>query len=127
MILLDTNVFVALVNKSDALHSRARQAIIELQEPIYLHEHVYIETLTVLATKYGMLAVEKFVSFVAQGQVVLFLPSNASDLSSITSLFRTRSAGKLSFVDATLLYWSRSYNVLTFDKELARAIKRQRR
>jgi len=125
MILPDTNVFVALLSKDDSLHERARQAIIELQEPIYLHEYVYTETLTVLATKYGMLAVEKFVSFVAQGQVVHFLPSDTSHLSPITSLFRTHSLGKLSFVDITLLYFAHSYAVLTFDKELARAIKRQ--
>jgi len=125
MIYLDTSVLVALIAQDDSLHTRAVKTIEKLSGTFCLHEYVYIETLSVLATRYGMYATEKFLSYLTQGQALEFCYAENFNLKDITLLFREQSNGKLSFVDATLLYLSTDHDIVTFDKALAMAIKKR--
>ncbi len=130
MILLDTNVFVGAIAQDDGLHEKAENALASVTEPILLHEYVYIETLSVLATRHGMDEVAKFLSLVTE-QIsrggIEFALSDPEQLRRMTMLFIEQSKGVLSFTDVAILYLSQYYEAMTFDKDLARSIEKQKK
>lgn len=72
MIIADTGFFVALGNKTDRLHSRARDLVFSLQEPLTTTYPVITETSYLLLQKAGNKAQCQFLNKVAQGAVTIF-------------------------------------------------------
>jgi predicted nucleic acid-binding protein len=123
MVILDTNVWVAALNVEDSLHEKA-QKIFELckQEVLGLPEYVYVETVQVLHRRAGVALSKQFVFMINDTKGVEILDTDAELRKNIDTLY-IESSNTLSFTDCSLLYLSKTYQVITFDKQLDNKIK----
>lgn len=121
-IIFDSNIWIGYFHDKDSLHNEAGK-IVESRSVVYVPEYVVLESVTVIKAR----ASEKLANFCLD---VFLHTSNirvipSGDLFSKTiSLFQTLNDKHLSFVDMSLLALSRDYEVKTFDKKLASAIKK---
>lgn len=123
MTILDTSVWIALFHKEDSQHKKALALTTKLKE-IVVPEYVILEVCTVLRAKAGGGVAEQFLEYALNSDNVTVLYSDSKLFGGTTKLFQHTHSKKLSFVDTALLYLSRTHDVVTFDKELARAIER---
>ncbi len=123
MIILDTNVWIAYLNESDSLHRKAAILFSNISEQIIIPEYVLVEASNILAVRQSHAGAVNFLQLALENKEANILPSNPDFLSEITKFFCSHDWRGLSFVGSTLLYLSQTYTVLTFDKQLARAIK----
>ena len=122
--LVDTNVFVAAFNGSDALHSRAVKALAAIERPYILHEYVALETATVLMMRVSKAAADIFIQGALHNAEFRLVLSSETGFQRTAKTF-VLNRSKLSFTDTALLALSSDYDVLTFDEALNRAIKRK--
>ncbi len=121
-IIFDSNIWIGYFNDKDSLHDEAT-TIVESRNIVYVPEYIVLELVTVIKAR----ASEKLANFYLD---VLLHTNNiriisSGDLFSKTiSVFQTLNDKHLSFVDMSLLALSRDYEVKTFDKKLASAIKK---
>ena len=125
-IIFDTNIWVALFNQDDSSHSRARVFFetIANDQTIVLPEQVLVEVVTVLTRKSGKAFADRFVREVRNNLDVEFIFSDALFLSNTLDYFLAHVAAKLSFVDISLLMLAKTFQVVTFDQTLNRAIEK---
>ena len=121
-IIFDSNIWIGYFHDKDGLHTEATK-IVESRKTVYVPEYVLLESVTVIKAR----ASEKMAKFCLDVFLhtanVLIIPSG--DLFTKTiSLFQTLNDKHLSFVDMSLLALSRDYEVKTFDKKLAAAIRK---
>ena len=64
-----------------------------------------------------------FIDHMARSENVVIFYSSENECNRIIAFFRFNQFRHLSFIDMALLYFSQSYEVLTFDKHLDRAIR----
>src|SRR3989344_5333982 len=122
--LIDSSVLVAYFNDEDALHGRARELLPSVARPLCIYEYVVLETATVLMTRASKSLADSFIRVVfGNADFQLIFSSEISFVVTTETFLASRS--RLSFTDAALLALSREYDVVTFDKALERAIKRQ--
>ncbi|MBI2098620.1 MAG: type II toxin-antitoxin system VapC family toxin [Candidatus Wildermuthbacteria bacterium] len=123
MIVLDSNVWIALFDKDDSLHGRAQRAIGGLKERVALPEYVILEVTTVLAQKAGKSFADSFLQKVYANRDIQIIVSSGQFLDELVSFYLSSSTKNLSFVDYALLFLSRRMKILTFDKNLEKALK----
>ena len=123
MIVLDSNVWIALFDKDDSLHARAQRAVGELKERVALPEYVILEVTTVLAQKAGKLFADSFLQKVYANRDIQIIVSSGQFLDELVLFYLSSNAKNLSFVDYALLLLSRRMRVLTFDKNLEKTLK----
>ncbi len=126
MIVLDSNIWIALFNESDASHARAEELARDFSFPLLLPEHVLVEVVTVLGRKVGKQVADTFLHRVRDNQNIEILFSNVDFLVSVVSRFLDRRSMSLSFVDVYLLELAHTFDVVTFDRALEWAITRER-
>ena len=125
--LLDSNVWIARLNREDSQHAKAAAVFEEMKEQervIILPEYVIVEVCTIVAMRSGKVAVGNFLRTARDNALVTILPSSPPFLEQVMDLFVERKDKHLSFVDVSLLVLSRSYTVLTFDRTLEKEIKK---
>lgn len=125
MLILDSNVWIAYLNKDDSLHPKAQktlQPIIEKDQQIILPEYIILEICSILLIKVNKLSADNFLNFVLNNQNIKILYSDVVFFTKLVSFFKNQTSKQLSFVDIALLYLSKSYPVITFDKKLEKAI-----
>ena len=123
-IILDSNIWIGYFNKDDVHHSSSVKLISTLSTSnVYVTEYVVIESLSVLkmrkSEKVAMLCLDVF-----QHTHTIHVVPSGDIFKKTINLFQTLSDKHLSFVDMSLLSLSRDYEVKTFDKKLASAIKK---
>ncbi len=122
-IIVDTNIWVALFNEHDSDHKRVVKYIDLLGEEQIMPDLIFYETLTVLRNKSeDNDPLETFIEFTTKAQLVtirLFYENN----SDILTLFINEHKDGLSYIDTLLLFLSKEYHILTFDKKLKKRIK----
>ena len=123
MTVLDSNVWIALLDKDDSLHPRAQRIVNELKDTIALPEYVILEVTTVLSQKAGKLFADSFLQKVCANRDIQIIASSKQFLDEVIEFYLSQSKGKLSFVDYALLYLSRRMKILTFDSDLEKALK----
>jgi predicted nucleic acid-binding protein len=121
-IIPDSNIWIGYFHKEDSLHKKSLK-IIEGMNIVYVPEYVLLESVSILKMK----ATNKLANFCLDvflhTATIHVIPSG--DLFTKTiALFQTLNDKHLSFVDTSLLALSREYEVKTFDKKLATAIKK---
>ena len=126
MMIIDSSVWIALYNKADNQHAKA-MSISATFANVALPEYVFLETCTLLLAKAGRDVAELFLAYALDSADVTVLHSSPEFFQATTSLFRHLTNKNLSFVDVSLLVLSESYEVITFDKALARAIAARKR
>jgi len=125
MMVLDSNVWIALYNESDSQHQRALRLSASFSN-VAISEYVLLETCTLLLTKAGPAAAEKFLAYSLDSADVTILYSSPDFFHETAHFFRRLKNKKLSFVDVSLLMLSESHKVVTFDRALVNAIKARR-
>ncbi|MBI2634137.1 PIN domain-containing protein [Candidatus Peregrinibacteria bacterium] len=121
MIMIDTSIWIALLDKTDNCH---RQAISALNGIYYrdigICDQIYGETLTVLRNKLHEQKCYEFYKFINDQGVNTMLSDRHVLMLSMHYFFLYR---KLSFVDCLLMATAKLNNaeLLTFDKSLKKA------
>jgi len=123
MIILDSNVWIALFHKEDTLQAKAHNLLENISSKILLPEYVLLEVCSVLKRLKRKQAANQFLDYVLDNRDIDCFHTSPSLLEETIKLFRTRSQDDLSFIDVSLLSLSRFHTIHTFDKKLASAIK----
>lgn len=122
MMILDSNVWIALYLEEDSQHKKALKLAPSFRH-VAIPEYVILETCTILLVKAGENASEKFLDYVFDNREVTVLFSTREFFQETIRVFRGENGKKLSAIDASLLYLSGEHEVITFDKDLEKAIK----
>jgi predicted nucleic acid-binding protein len=122
MIILDSNVWIAFFHERDSQHKRAEKIVKEISFPIVAPEYVIIEVSSILRFKAGKKISNDFLENIFDNENIEILLSNELFFSNTADNFKNSKNKSLSFVDTALLYLSKSYQVITFDKDLQKAI-----
>lgn len=121
MIMIDTSVWVALLDKGDSLHKKAKDAVRNVQpNQLKIFDHIYIETLTVIRNKVSDFYCEQFIKFLKNCNLEINLTSRKI-LTLATFLFFQFK--KLSFPDCLIMASAKinKAELITFDKALKKA------
>lgn len=122
MIILDTNIWYAVCDRSDSQHEKAQQLFENIDDQIMMPEYVLVELLNLLVRKKGKLWTDDFMGKLIVSDDCLIAPNTPSFLLELIQFFLKSDNKRLSFVDHSLLYFSKHHKVLTFDQELAKRI-----
>jgi predicted nucleic acid-binding protein len=126
MTIFDSSVWVAFFNDKDSQHKKAREAVSLAGGFTVIPEHIVSETASVLLARVSKESAEEFLEAITGNPSVKILLSEGELFWGTLMLFREKENKKLSFVDASLLFLSSKYKVVSFDKELEKAIKKLR-
>ena len=126
--IVDSSFLVSLYLPGDENNSRAvNQFHGMLDDQLVIPEYVLVETLTVLNYKAGVdLAMSAYHKLMDNGRVTVY-DFSASELDEIITIFS--SIGGISVADASQVFLSKKLGckVVTFDKQLSRAIAKHSR
>lgn len=123
MIILDSNIWIAFLNKNDNQNKKAEKIISSLSGGIAITEYIILEVSSVLSIKAGKNVADKFIEFVLDNNDIQLLLSNDGFFHDTIGLFAKIKNNKLSFVDVSLLNLSNLYKIITFDQNLEKSIK----
>lgn len=124
-VILDSSIWIAYLSPSDSQHDKAVKQLQTLGDAHYLvPDYVLGEVVSVLKNMRDVATAMRFLDSVMESDGASILPMG-DWLGSIAHEFRAYSASGLSFVDCALVALSREYTIHTFDKELARIIKKR--
>lgn len=121
-VVLDSCVWVAFLHKEDTQHAKARTVMEHMNRPVLVPEYVLLEVASVLAHKGYRTQAQAFVERVIHDSGV-FLPMG-DFVYDTARRFCEHHASKLSFVDIALLVLNDTYEVVTFDEHLHRALQK---
>lgn len=123
MIILDSNIWIALLNEEDSQHQRAANLLNRIEASILIPEYVIIEVCTILLIKAGKKISSLFLDTILDNRDIAIQLSNPVFFTAVISEFKNNQQPNLSFVDISLLYLAQQHEVLTFDTNLQKAIK----
>jgi predicted nucleic acid-binding protein len=123
MKIFDSNFWIAYFDKNDSQHKKAA-AIFEREPAFLVTEYCILETASILARKSGKTNAELFLDNVFENNAITILYSHQNFFAGTVESFRKSKNKNLSFVDISLLYLSQEHEVITFDKDLEKSIKK---
>ena len=123
-ILLDSNVWISFLMRKDSQHNKALNIVLSLDfENVFIHDFLLLEIVSVLRLRTNAKFAAQALNYIIDLDIK---DLNIQDLQSYTKhakdLVLQSKYPKLSFVDLFLLAASQKYEVITFDKNLKRAI-----
>ncbi|MEK7673096.1 MAG: PIN domain-containing protein [Patescibacteria group bacterium] len=121
MILLDTSVWIAFLDRDDSCHQQALEILVNLNyKDVEVIDHLYAETLTVFRNKGSDQYSINFMAFLTDEEIKVINTSNNAFGLAQELFFSFR---KLSFNDSLLMAVAKELNaqLVTFDKELSKA------
>ena len=124
-IILDSSVWIAYLHEEDSQHKKALGLVGALPDTIIVPAEVLSEVAMALKNKRQENLAKGFVHTVISGDVSL-LVSDENVVRQAAETFLTRT-DRLSFIDTTLLVLSEKYRVITFDRNLQKAINSAQR
>jgi len=124
MIILDSNVWIAFFHIGDSQHKKAEKIVRELGFLIAVPEYVIAEVSSVLCLRANKKISNDFLESIFDNENIEILLSDKEFFDNVVENFRNSKDRKLSFIDTALLYLSKSHRVITFDKDLQKAIKK---
>ena len=122
MIILDSNVWVAFFYKGDSQHKKAEKIVREFGLFVTVPEYVIAEVSSVLCLRASKKISNDFLENIFDNENIEILLLNKEFFDIVVDNFRNLKNKKLSFIDTALLCLSKSYQVVTFDKDLEKAI-----
>ncbi|MBU4332625.1 PIN domain-containing protein [Patescibacteria group bacterium] len=122
MIILDSNIWIALLNIDDSDHARAQELMKDLEENIIVTEHVLLEVATIISQKVDKDTADNFIKRVISTKEIEIFPSSEEFLDRVIKFYLSKSNRNLSFVDYSLLLLSKRIKVITFDKILKKEL-----
>lgn len=121
MVMIDTSIWVALLNKMDSTHYRAKDLIRNSADTDYkIYDYIYSETMTILKGKVSHESCIEFLKIIGILNLPIML-STQEAFSLASSYFLQHK--KLSFTDCLLMASAKLENasLLTFDRNLKKA------
>lgn len=125
MKIFDSSVWVAFFNDKDSQHKKAREAVSDAGGFTVIPEYIVAETASVLLVRVSKESAEEFLEAITGNPSVKILLSEGELFWNTLTVFRKKENKKLSFVDASLLFLSSKYEVVSFDRELEKAIQKR--
>ena len=122
MTILDSNVWIAFFHKNDNQHKKAEKIIKELDTKIIIPEYIITEIASILCFKASKKIAVTFLESILDNNDIEILLSNKQIFNNTVNNFINDKNDKLSFVDTMLLCLSKKYQLITFDKNLQKAI-----
>lgn len=123
-IIVDSSVWISLLNDKDSKYSYASKYNPILTQEQWMPDIVFYEVLSVLKNKVSnKVLLENFIEFATESSNVvirLFYENNRE----VLKIFTNEVTGTLSYVDSLLVYLSHEYEILTFDQDLKKEIKK---
>lgn len=122
-VIIDTSVWVSLFNDKDTNHTKAKKLMQKFSYYQIMPDLIFYETITVLKMKTDLKTALDFTDFATDNRDIvirLFYEDNRL----LIDLVRDERFKDLSYTDTLLLHLSRKNTIVTFDKELAKNIKR---
>lgn len=113
-VFIDTSAFVALRNKSEREHRRARQALQKLQKAraqLFTSNYVFSETYTVLLVRVGRSEAVEWGRKFRQGSVIELLRVDEETEDAAWNILEHHSDKRYSYVDATSFALMEKYNI----------------
>ncbi|MCD4706089.1 type II toxin-antitoxin system VapC family toxin [bacterium] len=124
MTILDSNVWIAFFNEMDNQHKKAEKVIKKLNNnQIVVPEYIVTEVASILRFKAGKEVSNDFIKSISDNDDIIILLSDEFFFNNVVDNFINLDGCKLSFIDIAILYLSKNYKVITFDKNLEKAIK----
>lgn len=123
MITFDSNVWIAFLHGSDSQHQKAQKIFASQKEPVAITEYVIIEVSSVLLQKAGQKTADGFLDLVMNNKDVEVIYAQDQFFNEVVSFFRESATKQLSFIDMSLLHASKLYEIVTFDKNLQKAMR----
>lgn len=121
MIIIDSSVWVALMNPKDISHEKAKEIIAKIHySEVQIFDHVYGEILTVLRNKFSDSFCGKFVKFFRDTKKKISLTDEEIFSFANYIFFQFK---KLSFIDCLILSSAKinKTKIITFDIALQKA------
>ncbi|MBI3458940.1 PIN domain-containing protein [Candidatus Azambacteria bacterium] len=122
MVILDSNIWIALLNTNDSNHQKAVKIFKGISKSIILPEYVLLETVTILCQEVDKRTADEFIKYTANNKDIEIYGSSVTLLHQITNFYLSQKNEKLSFVDYSLLYFSQKMRVETLDVNLKKEI-----
>ncbi len=124
MKILDSNVWISFFNKNDINHKKASKILALLfKGEIYLTDYIILEVSTILLQKASKDIANSFVEFVQDAININIIYSQELLFDKYLEFFKNNNYLKLSFVDQSLVFLSKDFEIITFDKELLKVLK----
>ncbi|HFC77022.1 MAG TPA: type II toxin-antitoxin system VapC family toxin [Candidatus Moranbacteria bacterium] len=121
MIILDSNIWIAYLNKSDSTHQQSLKIFQKTNaKDILMTEYLLLEIVTVLKQIRGYKFAQEFIQLVTDENIPFIESKNF--YAKTLLLFQSLNEDKLSFVDVSLLHLSKKYELRTFDKDLRKML-----
>ncbi len=117
-LILDTNVWIAYLEQSDSQHQKATNVFELIDQKIWIPEYVLVEILNFLVIKIGKNRADEVLTMFFHNRDLEILWNSEEFRAQLLSFFVSNKIEKLSFVDQSLLFLSKKYRVVTFDKKL---------
>lgn len=121
MNVIDSSVFVGLINSDDAHHQKAIDLLKDADvKEILLFDYIYIEVMNVLKRKTTLELCEKFTEFLKYWNIEVAM-KEFEEIKIANLVFNQKN--NLSFEDCLLIAGAnrRNADIITFDKELEKA------
>lgn len=123
MIILDSNVWIALFIEKDSQHEKAKILCEGLREKnIGIPEYIWLEVSSILSIKGDKDLANQFLEMIHTTEKIIPLFSDPVFARKISEFFIQSPHHMLSFVDHALLLLSQYVTVETFDMELYKTI-----
>jgi len=120
MYVVDSSIIIASFRKNEILHEKALELLNELTEFILL-DYVLSEILTVLKMREGYNTMKQCLDFLSNNKNITISTLSNNEFHKTLQYFQNN-PNKLSFVDTSLIIFSKSnnYKLCTFDKYLGK-------
>lgn len=121
--IFDSNLWIAYLLSDDSQHSKAKKVFESHSGQVIVPEYVVLEVANTLVSKKNKEKADQFLMGISINKAIYLLHTQLADLEFLIGSFKSSPYKKLSFVDHHLLLLSQTHEVITFDSELAAAIK----
>ena len=121
MIILDSSVWIALINNDDSCYEKARNIVKNIfYEDIDIYDFIFTEILTVLRKKTSIKLCSKFIRFIDKTKIGITLNNEKLIKLANNTFFKF---DKLSYTDCLILASAllSEARLVTFDKNLQKA------
>ncbi|NIA09603.1 MAG: PIN domain-containing protein [Nitrospiraceae bacterium] len=125
MIIFDSCVWIAFLNKADSQHTKAAKVLAENNDKIVMTEYILLEVASVLCLRAGKSRADKFLKIVMNNKDIKIITSDKTFLLGTINEFLRYKTKYLSFVDFSLVYLSKQYKIITFDEKLKQFLLKQ--
>lgn len=124
--IIDSCVWISYFLEDDSNHNRAVNIIENLDSniKIFITDYIIIEVITILLQKSWKDNSENFIDIIEHIEQVEIIHGSQVLFKKFLRFFSENNYYKLSFIDQSLLYLSQDFEVITFDKELLKAIQK---